>query len=49
MDLLSHIAPLTNVTLAKPEDVLMVKEKSSEEETLKAELGLNSTVSASHA
>lgn len=49
MDLLSHIAPLTNVTLAKPEDVLMVEEESSEEETLKAELGLGSTVSASHA
>lgn len=49
MDLLSHVAPLTNVTLAKPEDVLMVREKSSEEETLKAGLGLSSTVSASHA
>lgn len=45
----SHITPLTNVALAKSKDVFMVEEKGGEEETLKAGLGLGSTVFASHA
>lgn len=49
MDLLSHMALLTNVALAKSEDVFMIEEKSGEEENLKAGLGLRNTVSASHA